>query len=502
MDGHGGQGGRTIEGGGIPAEGLEEDLLFERLHSFRAGDLDTKGGRTWAYVYDPGRADIDRVTKRALLDFYDENALDPTVFPSLLRIENEVIAMARAHLGGGPEVVGSFTTGGTESIMMAVKAARDRAREQRPDLTAPTMVLPVTAHAAFHKAAHYFEVEAISVPADTTTWKADVDAMAAACDDRTILLVGSAVSYAHGVVDPIPELGQLALDRGLLLHVDGCIGGFILPYLRRLGRDVTPFDFSVPGVTSISMDFHKYAYCPKGSSVVLYRDAELRRHQLYAKAAWTGYTVINTTFQSTKSGGALAATWAALNYVGDQGYLDIAERTIAAVDAIRAGIEQIPDLQVMVAPESNLVTLVSDTVNVFDVVDQMRTHRWYVQPQLGFAGSRENIHLSVGGASLPLVPELLADLAQACEEARANPTPPPDPAIVDLLHSIDPATLDGEAFDLLLAGAGIGGAPGAAPDVPDATAGINAILNVCPPELAERVLVEFFNRLYVPDPPP
>jgi glutamate/tyrosine decarboxylase-like PLP-dependent enzyme len=498
------EGGGSTErqgGEGIPPAGLSEEELFERLDAFRAGDLDTKGGRTWAYVYDPGRADIDRITKRALVDFYDENALDPTVFPSLLRLENEVVAMARHHLRGGPEVVGNFTTGGTESIMMAVKAARDRARELRPDLTEPTMVLPVTAHAAFHKAAHYFGVEAISVPADTTTWKPDVGAMAAACDERTILLVGSAVSYAHGVVDPIPELGRLALEKDLLLHVDGCIGGFVLPYWRRLGREVTDFDFSVPGVTSMSMDFHKYAYCPKGASVVLYRDAGLRRYQLYAKAAWTGYTVINTTFQSTKSGGALAATWAALHYVGDDGYLEIAERTLAAVDAIRAGIDRIDDLQVMVPPESNLVTLVSDTVNVFDVVDQMRTHRWYVQPQLGFAGSRENIHLSVGGASLPLVPDLLDDLARACAAAKASPTPPPDPAVVELLHSLDPATLDGDAFDLLLAGAGIGGEPGAAPEVPQATAGINATLNVCPPELAERVLIEFFNRLYVPDPP-
>lgn len=480
---------------------MGEDELFARLEEYRAGDLDTKGGRTWAYVYDPGRADIDRVAKRALVEFYDENALDPTVFPSLLRLENEVVGMARDHLRGDAAVVGNFTTGGTESIMMAVKAARDRARELRPELTNPTMVLPVTAHAAFHKAAHYFDVEAVSVPVDTATWKADVDAMAAACDDRTILLVGSAVSYAHGVVDPIPELGEVALERDLLLHVDGCIGGFVLPYFRRLGRPVTDFDFAVPGVTSMSMDFHKYAYCPKGASVVLYRDAALRRHQLYAKAAWTGYTVINTTFQSTKSGGALAATWAALNYVGDQGYLDIAQRTLAAVDAIRAGIDAMDDLDVMGEPESNLIAMTSDTVNVFDVVDEMRSDRWYVQPQLGFAGSRENIHLSVGGASLPLVPELLADLATACDRARTAPTPPADDEIVALLHSIDPTTLGPEEFDLLLAGAGIGGEAGAAPEVPDRTAGINAILNVCPPELAERVLIEFFNRIYVPDPP-
>ena len=477
---------------------MGEEELFERLQAFRADDLDTKGGRTWAYVYDPGRADVDRVAKRALLEFYDENALDPTVFPSLLRMENEVVGIARDHLGGDDKVVGNFTTGGTESIMMAVKTARDYAREHRPDIKHPTMVLPVTAHAAFHKAAHYFDVEAVTVPVDTTTWKADVDAIAAACDERTILLVGSAVSYAHGVIDPIPELGRLAIERDLLLHVDGCIGGFVLPYFARLGRKVTPFDFTVPGVTSISMDFHKYAYCPKGSSVVLYRDAALRRHQLFAKAAWTGYTVINTTFQSTKSGGALAATWAALNYLGDEGYMDIARRTLAAVDAIIAGIEGIDDLAVMGQPESTLIALTSDTVNVFDVVDEMRADRWYVQPQLGFAGSRENIHLSVGGASLPLVPALLADLATACERAREHPTAPPDASLVELLESIDPTTLGPEELDLLLAGAGIGAGEAGAPGLPERTAGINAILNVCPPELAERVLIEYFNRIYVP----
>lgn len=482
----------------MPSEGLSEAEVFARLDAYRAGDLDTKGGRTWAYVYDPGRADVDVVAKRALIDFYDENGLDPTVFPSLLAIENDVLAIARDHLRGDDEVVGNFTTGGTESIMMAVKAARDRARELQPDLTRPTMVLPVTAHAAFHKAGHYFDVEPISVPVDTTTWKADVDALADACDDRTILLVGSAVSYAHGVVDPIREIGELALDRDLLFHVDGCIGGFILPYLRRMGRPATDFDFTIPGVTSISMDFHKYAYCPKNASVVMYRNASLRRYQLYAKAAWTGYTVINTTFQSTKSGGALAATWATLNYVGDEGYMDIAKQTIAAVDAIRAGVAEIPELDVMGDPESNLVALSSDDVSVFDVVDQMRSKRWYVQPQLGFAGSRENIHLSVGGASLDLVPELLDDLTQACKAAAEEPSPPVDEDLVNLLGSLDPATLDGDAFDLLLEGAGIGGDGKGTPELPEATAGINAILNVCPPDLAERVLIEYFNRLYKP----
>lgn len=479
---------------GIPPHGVPEADLFARLDEYRAGDLDPRGGRTWAYVYDPGRADVERVAKRAYLEFLSENALDPTVFPSLVRMENDVVGAAVEHLRGDERVVGSFTSGGTESCMLAVKSARDWAREHRPEVRRPQVVLPVTAHAAFHKAAHYFDLDLVTTPVDPRTWKADVDALAAAITADTILLVGSAVSYAHGVVDPIPDMAELARERGLLLHVDGCIGGFLLPYFRRLGAPVTDFDFAVPGVTSMSMDYHKYGYCPKGSSVVLYRDASLRRHQLFACAEWTGYTVINTTFQSTKSGGPLAATWAVLNYVGDDGYLDIARRTLDATRAIVDGVAAIPDLEVMGEPESSLVALTSPTVSVFHVIDEMRERDWFVQPQLGFMGSRENIHLSVTGASLPLVPGLLADLGGAVETARGLPDPTPDPAIVELLGGLDPDTLDDATFDALLAAGGIGDASG----LPDRTAGINAILNACPPRLAGRLLVEYFNRLYVP----
>ena len=478
----------------IPKHGLPEEELFATLGRYRENDLDTHGGRTWAYVYDPGRADVERVAKRAYLEYLTENALDPTVFPSLLRMENEVVGMAIDHLRGGEQVVGNFTSGGTESCMLAVKTARDWAREHKPEIERPEMILPVTAHAAFQKAAHYFDVTPVRVPIDTSTWKADLGAIEAAITPNTILMVGSAVSYAHGVVDPIPEMGALAQETGLLLHVDGCIGGFILPYFRRLGAPVTDFDFALPGVTSMSMDYHKYAYCPKGASVVLYRDASLRRHQLFACAEWTGYTVINTTFQSTKSGGPLAATWAVLNYLGDDGYMDIARRTHDATRAIVDGIGEMDDLHVMGDPEASLVALTSDTVNVFHVIDEMRDLRWFVQPQLGFMGSRENIHLSVTGASLPLVPGLLEDLAGAVERSRPLADPTPDAEIVAVLQGLDPDALDEATFDALLAGAGIGDSAG----LPDRTAGINAILNACPPALASRLLVEYFNRLYVP----
>lgn len=288
----------------IPRHGLSRDQIFSALEAYRANDMPWRDGRTWAYVYDPGR-EAEEVIKQAYMMYLSENALDPTVFPSLLRLENELVAMAAAHLHGDADVVGNFTSGGTESIILAVKAARDYARAKRPHITQPEILLPATAHAAFQKAAHYLCVTPVFAPVEPNSFKADAEAVRRAITPNTILLVGSAVSYAHGVVDPIRALGQLALQHDLLLHVDACMGGFLLPYFRRLGAPVPDFDFSVPGVTSMSMDFHKYAFAAKGASTVLYRSKELRKYQIFTCANWSGYTMINPTVQSSKSGGAV-----------------------------------------------------------------------------------------------------------------------------------------------------------------------------------------------------
>ena len=252
----------------MPARGLTREQVEQQLEGFAADDWDWRAGTAFAYTFDGG-AEAEAVAKQAFTDFMSKNALDPTFFPSVLRLENEIVSMAASHLGGDEQTVGSFTSGGTESIILAVKAARDYFRAVRPDITAPQMVLPVTAHAAFHKAGHYLGVEPVVADVDPHTFRADPGAMRRAIGPRTILLVGSASSYAHGEVDPIEALGQLALEHGLLLHVDGCIGGFLLPYFRRFGAQVPPFDLSVPGVSSISMDLHKYCYAPKGASVLL-----------------------------------------------------------------------------------------------------------------------------------------------------------------------------------------------------------------------------------------
>ncbi len=474
----------------IPEKRVAKEELFRRLEEYRAHDMSWRDGRTWAYVYDPGQ-EAEEVIKQAFSMYLTENALDPTVFPSALHLENDLIAMASSHLQGDAEVCGNFTSGGTESIILAVKTARDRARALQPGIREPEMVLPATAHAAFQKAAHYLDVKPILVPVDAETFKADVPAIRDAITPNTILLVGSAVSYAHGVVDPIEELGQLALEKDLLLHVDGCMGGFLLPYFRRLGAPVPRFEFDVPGVTSISMDFHKYAFAAKGASVILHRSKELRRYQIYACSNWTGYTVINPTVQSTKSAGPLAAAWAALHFLGEEGYLEIARQVLGATQRIADWVDAHRELRLLGRPEMNLVAFTSDSVSVFHVIDEMKQRGWYVQPQLGFQDSKENIHLSINPASVRWVDALLEDLDACVTAARALPSGELAGRIREAFGSLDPDALGPEAFAGLLGMAGVDGT-----SLPGRMAEINEVLNALPTKLRERLLVEYLNELY------
>ncbi len=478
----------------LPATGLSREDVLARLADYRSGDLAARGGRTFAYVYDAGRPDVDELAHEVYSSFLDVNGLDPTVFPSLLRMENEVIAITAEHLGGDAQTVGSFTSGGTESIVLAVKAARDWARAHRPEVTEPEVVLPVTAHAAFQKACHYLGLKAVLVDVDAVTFRADVAAMRAAVTDRTVLLVAGAASYAHGVVDPVEELGQLALERGIPLHVDGCIGGWLLPYFRDLGVDVPPFDLSVPGVTSLSVDLHKYAYAPKGASVVLYKDPAMRLKQFYACADWTGYTMVNATVQSTKSGGPLAAAWATLHAVGVDGYRDLAAQTLRATQRLIAGIADVPGLAVMGEPEMALVAMAAtDGVDVFEVCDEMASRGWYVQAQLGYRGIPASIHLTLTASSDQHVDALLEDLTRCVEIARAATTGL-DPALLEAVRSLDPDELPDDVLGTLLPMAGLEAGAG----LPERMASINALLEAMSPRLRERLLVAFLGLLFTP----
>ncbi|TQL68011.1 glutamate/tyrosine decarboxylase-like PLP-dependent enzyme [Nocardioides albertanoniae] len=469
---------------------------LDQLRSMQAADLPVHGGRTLAYVYDSGLPDIDRIGREAVAAYAGSNGLDPTAFPSLLRMETEVVGIVADLLAAPETVVGTVTSGGTESVLLAVQTARDA----HPEIDRPRMVLPSTAHAAFHKAAHYFGVEPVLVPVGPD-FRADPATMAAAIDDRTVLVVASAPSYAHGVVDPVTAIAAVAAERGVRCHVDACIGGWVLPYASRLGRDVPAWTFAVEGVTSISVDLHKYAYAPKGTSVLLHRTPQLRRPQFFASASWPGYTMLNSTMQSTKSGGPLAGAWAVLTSLGDAGYERLARDVFEAVDRIAAGITDLPALSLAGKPDSTLLALTTDAgCDPFTVCDEMAARGWYVQPQMSYAGAPATIHLSVSAATLPHVTELLAALREAVAAAVASGPVSVDPGVAAFIADLDPRALSDDDFDGLLAAAGLVGEAGPDGDLalPQRMAEVNAMLNLASPAMREALLVAFLDRLTRP----
>ncbi|MFZ0450273.1 MAG: aspartate aminotransferase family protein [Desulfatiglandaceae bacterium] len=474
----------------IPENGLSKDKILSELDGFRKNDLDWRSGRAFGYIFDPG-PEVREVSKEAYSLFLTENGLDFTAFPSLLRLENELVDMARQHLNGDEQVVGNFTSGGTESIILAVKTARDYCRAHRPEIKVPEMIIPTTGHAAFHKAAHYLDVRVVQTPVDPVTFKADVTAMRNAVTSDTILLVGSAPSYAQGIVDPIREMGGLALEKDLLLHTDACMGGFMLPYFRRLGAEVPDFDFSVPGVTSLSVDLHKYAYAAKGASLVLYRNKALRKYQIFACSGWTGYTIINNAVQSSKSGGPMAAAWAVIHFLGDKGYLELARKKLEATRRVMEGIRKIPDLRLLGKPDMCLVAFASDKLNVFHLIDDMNERGWYIQPALAFDNSPQHVHMSINVSNVAWIDPFLADLEDSVKKVRNLPSNGLADGLRQALTSMDPATMTGEAFSSMLEMAGIKGK-----GLPKKMAEINEILNVLPPAMREALLIEYVNNLF------
>lgn len=472
-----------------PAGQDPADVIAE-LEAMSAGDLPTHGGRTLAYVYDSGVAEADELGRQALAMFGSTNGLDPTAFPSLLAMENDLVALARDLFHGSDAMVGSATSGGTESILLAVKAARDA----HPDVDQPVLIVPTTAHAAFDKAAHYLRVRLVKVDVDPVSFRADPAAMERAMDEHAghaVLVAVSAPSYAHGVVDPVEPIAAAAASRGIRVHVDACIGGWVLPW----ADGVTPWDFSVAGVTSLSADLHKYAYTPKGVSLLLHATPDLRRPQFFAAADWPGYTMLNATVQSTRSGGPLAAAWAVVRHLGTSGYARLVADALAGTSALVEGVEAIEHLHVVVPPDSTLVAIGTDgTCDVFTLADLMLDRGWFVQPQMGFRGGDASLHVSLSAATAAAVPEFLGALAACVDEAVAAGPIAVDPALRAAAESLDPAALDDAAFDGLLRVAGLAGEAGEV-TAPERMAEVNALLDVAPPRLREALLVAFLDRL-------
>ena len=473
----------------IPKDGQTREAVLAALQQLKAYDMDWKSGKVWAYVYDPGE-ETRQVVKDAYNLFLTENCLDPSVFPSILKLETDVVRMVADLLRGDENVVGHVTTGGTESIMLAVKTARDRARAERPEITQPEIVLPKTAHASFHKAAHYLGLKTVVTPFDPVTYRADVGAMRDAITENTILLVGSAPNYSQGVIDPIEEIGALAQEKGVMFHVDACVGGIHLSFMRKLGYLLPAFDFSVPGVTSMSADMHKYGYAAKGASVILYKDKSLRRYQIYASTDTTAYTLINPTVLSSKSGGPLAGAWAILNYLGEAGYEQIVQSVQEATRCLIEGINDIEDLYILGEPDMCMFSIASDTINVYQLADEMKKRDWYLQGQFSTPTSPRNLHISINQGTVAKVDAMLTDLRECVRIVKQ--TPPLDTAairvaIADLLQNPNP-----DDFERLAVMAGIQGT-----QLPDGMALINEVLDALPDELANLLLVNYFNDLYV-----
>ena len=473
---------------------LGVEQVREALETMRAHDLPTHGGHTLAYVYDSGLESADAVGREALASFCSTNGLDPTAFPSLRQMENDLVAIAGGLVDAPAGFAGVATSGGTESILLAVLAARD----SRPAVSAPRMVLPTTAHAAFHKAAHYFGVEVVPVAVDPETKRAVPEAMAAAIDDRTVLVVASAPSYAHGVIDPVEQIAAAAAAARVRCHVDACIGGWVLPYLRASEPDQPPWTFACEGVTSISLDLHKYAYTPKGVSILLHASAELRRAHLFASAAWPGYTMLNTTTQSTKSGGPLAAAWAVVHHIGAERYAELARTARSAALDLATSVSGIPGLSLAAQPDSTLLSLTTDgSCDVFTIADEMLARGWFVQPQMRFAGLPATVHLTFSAATARSSDQIARDLADSTTAARmAGPVTAPA-ELVAATGGIDPSTLDEATFDRLLGLAGLADEGGALA-LPERMAPVNALLDALPLPLREALLIGFIDRLTRP----
>ena len=399
---------------GLAETGMSTAEIVAALEAKRAGDVRWQDGRTFGMVYDAGPEAHEAIAAAALM-FLHDNALNTGAFPSLGRIQSEVVGICADLLHGDGEVAGFMTSGGTESILMAVHAAAVRAEAER-GVTEPEIVLPVSAHAAFHKAASYFGLRVRKVPV-LADFRADVDAAADAVNSNTALVVGSAPQYPQGVVDPIPELAALAASVGASFHTDACMGGFVLPFMEQLGMDVPPWDFRVDGVTTISADIHKLGYAPKGASVILHRNKALRRYQTFVFDDWLGGFYASPNMQGTRAALPMATAWAVLHHLGLDGYRRLTALTIDTARRMERGIRDIEGLTVLGAPQAHLLALTAapgfeESLDVFALGDALQRRGWFHDRQK----PPDSLHSTVSAGNAPVIEEYLGDLRSCVEE--------------------------------------------------------------------------------------
>lgn len=395
----------------LPETGREPDEVLAELDEYKRHDVDWKHGKAFSLAYFAG-SEVLRVADRAHAKFSSDNALNVGAFPSLARIQSEVVDVVRHWTSGDDEAAGFMTTGGTESLLLTVKAARERGRTER-GVTSPNVVMATTAHAALEKGCAYFGVESRRIPVDAR-WRADPQRMGEAIDTDTVLVVGSAPQYPQGVVDPIPELAALAAERDISCHVDACMGGVTLPHLALLGEEVAPWDFTVDGVTSISVDLHKYAYTTKGAGVLIHRSKRLRQYQTYVTDNWLGGVYGSSGVLGTKGGGAMAAAWAVMQHLGRNGYLELTRQARRAAVELADAVDAHPDLDLRARPDTTLLAFgaaAPDSLDVFAVADELWTRGWYVDRQF----PPPSLHCTVMAAHDDVVKDFIGDLGDAVD---------------------------------------------------------------------------------------
>lgn len=409
----------------MPADGLpraEVTDLVQRLA--RAEESRWRDGYASGAVYHGDREHIAFLNRIYAVQS-QTNPLHPDLWPSSTKYEAELVSMTARMLGSehaAPDspVVGAVSSGGTESIMLAMRTYRDFARERR-GIAVPEIVAPVTAHAAFDKASRYFEMPLVRTPLGAD-FAADVAAMAAAISENTAVLVGSAPDFAHGIIDPIPQIAELAAERGVGCHVDACLGGFVLPWGERLGYAVPPFDFRLPGVTSMSADTHKYGYAAKGSSIVLYRGNELRQYQFYKVADWPGGLYLSPTLAGSRPGALSATAWAAMVSIGESGYVEAARQILGTGAKVGAGVAAINGLQVLGDPLWVIAFAASPDageIDIYQVMEYMSDRGW----SLNGLQRPPAVHLAVTlrHAQPGVAERFLNDLRDSVAQARDNP---------------------------------------------------------------------------------
>jgi len=408
----------------LPSKGRNKDDIMNEIATM-AKEENTKwqNGKVSGTFYHAG--DEHREYLNQIFAFYSHiNIIQADLCPSMSKFESEIVSMTIGMLNGeaaaetGDEVCGTMTSGGSESIMMAMKVYRDKAKQEKGN-TEPEIIVPKTAHSAFRKAGEYYNIKFVDIPCEEPDFKVDPKAVAAAITPNTVAIVGSAGNYPYGLIDPISELSDIALQHNLWLHVDGCLGGFILPWVEKLGYDLTTFDFRILGVTSISVDTHKYGYGLKGTSVVLYRNRDFRKYQYFVDPEWPGGTYFSPSSSGSRSGGLTAAAWASMIYLGEEGYLKIARELMDVADGIIEGIKTIPELKLIGDP-TFVVSFLSDEVNIYLVNDYMKTQGWRFNvfqfpPALHFCVTRPSTQ--VEGIAEQMIQDLRAGVQYAKDNA-------------------------------------------------------------------------------------